>query len=168
MRFCTQRGDYGRIIGSRNMRIHSFWELLKLMLARGGRVIFHNCVIVGFLLPIVLKYWCNKHVPNHNAAMSSEKQIYCSCWVWCLCYVCTIVLRHVLSCSSMFHSLLFVFAPFLIWPSCWQIRRQGLLCTLVYMSTGWLGAILTVSSPYSPCARYSHIYYGFVPLLTLC
>ncbi len=36
----------------------------------------------------------------------------------CLCCVCAIALRHVLSCSPMFHSVLFVFAPFLFGLSC--------------------------------------------------
>ena len=47
---------------------------------------------------------------------------------------CCVCAMFVLSRFVMFHSLLFVFAPFLIGPSCWQI----------HMSTGAILTLLTL------------------------
>src|SRR6267154_6331263 len=68
----------------------------------------------------------------------------------------SVVFCCVLSCSLMFHSVLFMFAP-------WQIRRQGLTLYIVYKGT-WV----TRDDPHgfvpcSPCARYFPYIHGFVP-----
>ena len=84
---------------------------------------------------------------------------------------CSMFVRRVLSCSLRFHCVLFMFARFLIWPSCWTVTETWVVIrsSLVYKGTRVVHTFLAPCSLGSGLAQqfqlmHCHVEDAFLPV----